>query len=835
MIVEWFVQRDLAARNRRPDRPVRGIGDGQTYRARRNAPVHGEVIRHPAAFLASAAPSGRRDNLPIEVTSFVGRAQETATVRGLLIGARLLTLTGVGGVGKTRLALRTVAGLRRTYPEGVWLVELGGLTSGDSVAGHVAYALGVGSGAGVSARAALREFVAGKRMLVILDSCEHVLDECAALTGLLLASGESVNLLCTSRQPLGIGGEHLYNVPTLAVPDLATTPQLRPGAHDDAVALFAERASAILPGFTVTEDNYVSVVRLCQELDGIPLAIELAAARLRAFSVEQILDRLDDRYRLLTEGNRMALPRQRTLRALVDWSFGLCTAAEKAMWARLSVFRDGFELAAAAAVCGPDRDGEDVVDLVAGLVEKSLVVRSEWHGRVRYRMLETIRRYGYDRLAESAESRELRRRHRDWFVKLAKLAESGWSGPKQIELARRIGCESANLRAALEFCLTEPGELQQALELVAVLCDQRRSCASLDEARHWLDRVLKLATDRTAARARTLVAAGWITLLQGDQAVAKAMLRECHDLAEQLGETRTQALAIQFGGLAELFAGNFGTAAKLLTQALDLHRESGDVGGVQLATGQLVMTQAFAGDPAAEHGIETCLGRIDPAVAPEPYAYVLWYRSVARWRQHDFTSAAEYARRALGVERVRGDQLLLAFCLETLAWTEASLNAFALAARLLGASDRLRREIGMDLSGLRHLAVPHAGCEQRIVSGLGEEGFRREFLTGRGLTVEEAVATACRTYVVGVPLPRGESRPAPGPVRPQLSAIASAPLTPRQFEVAALVERGLSNREIAAELVIALRTAETHVEHILSKLGFSRRSQIAVWSSAQRR
>jgi predicted ATPase/DNA-binding CsgD family transcriptional regulator len=773
--------------------------------------------------VAASASRQQSDNLPIELTSFVGRRQELAEARHLLVGARLVTLTGVGGVGKTRLALRLAGELRRTFPHGVRLVELAEVDEPESLVEKLGSVLGVDNVPGEDPLVAVRGFVADLQALLVLDNCEHLVEACAVLVGQLLSVSADIRVLCTSRQPLGIAGEHTFAVPPLSVPEPSR--RLPPSMLDqyDAVRLFVTRAVAILPDFAVTEDNAHAVARLCQQLDGIPLAIELAAARLRAFSVTQILARLDDRYRLLTAGNRIALPRQRTLRALVDWSFGLCSAAECTLWARLSVFAGGFDLESAEGVCsGGDVPADEVFDLLAGLVDKSVVMRVDEGGLVRYRMLETIRQYGRDRLIEGCDEETRRRRHRDWFARLAEQAEAGWLGPEQVEFAERIEVENANLRLALEFCLAEPDGGQAALRLAASLCNYRRACGSLAEGRRWLERVLVNAPEPTPAKARALWVCAWLVLLQGDIDTGHDLLTQCGALADQIGDEQAAVRVTQFTGLAEVFQARFWAGIELLTEAFDRYNELGDTSSATLAYGQLTMARCFAADPGAEDAVRMCLRFVDPVDSPEPYAYVLWYQAILAFRQGRPADATESVDRAIRVRAVPRDTWLVGLCLETLGWCAAAGGAPARAAALLGAAEATRRSMGSALAGLPYLAEPHDACVRRSREVLGEKEFEDAYRSGVDMGPERALEVA------------RSGRPT-APERAVPTQRGGDPLTRRERQIADLVAQGMSNKEIAAALVIAPRTAETHVEHILSKLGFNRRAQIAAWSAARRR
>ncbi|MFB9616380.1 AAA family ATPase, partial [Kutzneria kofuensis] len=356
------------------------------------------------------------------MTSFVGRRREVAQAVRLLRRARLLTLTGVAGVGKTRLALRVAVRTREAFPDGVWLVELAALTDEKLLAPTVADALGIHHQQGQrSTTQTLADYLADKRLLLVLDNCEHLLDPCAVLTSRLLRATTGVRILATSRQALGTAGEHLLEVPPLPVPDLGQPVIPRALTRGEAVRLFAERAALARPGFAVDAGNRATVVRICHRLDGIPLAIELAALRVRAMPVAEILIGLDDYLGFLSTGSRVAVPRAQTLRAAIDWSFALCSSLEQQLWARASVFAGGFDLDAAEVVCGGMGIAcEDVFDLVAGLVDKSVltVVPDETDVRARYRMLEAIRQHGQERLASSGHLMVVRARHRDHYRQL---------------------------------------------------------------------------------------------------------------------------------------------------------------------------------------------------------------------------------------------------------------------------------------------------------------------------------------------------------------------------------------------------------------------------------
>jgi predicted ATPase/class 3 adenylate cyclase len=405
------------------------------------------------------------NNLPVQLTSFIGREREKAEVRRLLSSTRVLTLTGSGGKGKTRLALQVAAEGLEGFPDGVWLVELAVLSDPSLVPKAVASALGVPEQQGRLLTETLVDGMRGKSVLVILDNCEHLVAACAHLTDVLLRACPNLRILATSREALGVTGETTWRVTSLSLPDPERLPPLDQFTEYEAIRLFVARAVAIAPQFAVTNRNALAVAQVCHRLDGIPLAIELAAARVKVLAVEQIAARLDDRFRLLTGGSRTALPRQQTLRAAMDWSYHLLSETERLLLRRLSVFAGGWALDAAEGICtGRNLEATDILDLLTSLVDKSLVQAETHRGEARYRLLETVRQYARDRLVEASEEVDVRTRHRAWYVALAERADREPRGPRQ-----RIWRDHDNLRAALVWGKEDPGGAEATLRLVGAL------------------------------------------------------------------------------------------------------------------------------------------------------------------------------------------------------------------------------------------------------------------------------------------------------------------------------------------------------------------------------
>ena len=413
----------------------------------------------PTEFPALRSLSALPNNLPVQLTSFIGREKEMAEVRHLLDATHLLTLTGPGGTGKTRLALQTAADVLDSFADGVWLVELASLADPALVTQTVAAALAVREQPGRALLDSLLDYLRAKKMLLLLDNCEHLIDACAQLAITLLSGCPNMKMLVSSREALGVAGETAYRVPSLALPDPSQT-TLETLAESESARLFVERAQAAQPRFTLTAHNLGAIVQITQRLDGIPLAIELAAARVKVLSAEQIADRLDDRFRLLTGGSRTALPRQQTLRALIDWSYDLLTEPERAAWRQLSVFAGGWTLEAAEAVIG----GE-ALDLLSHLADKSLVSVEERDGAARYRLLETGRQYGRDKLLEAGESPPTRDRHLAHFLDWATQLEPDFYGRDMLRALNQFGAELDNIRAALEWA--QEHDPEAALQLAS--------------------------------------------------------------------------------------------------------------------------------------------------------------------------------------------------------------------------------------------------------------------------------------------------------------------------------------------------------------------------------
>jgi predicted ATPase/DNA-binding NarL/FixJ family response regulator len=766
---------------------------------------------------------GAVDNLPAELTSFVGRRTELAAVKQALGQSRLVTLVGVGGVGKTRLALSAASEVRRAFSDGVWFVDLSAVQDDALVASTVASALRLQSRSRQWAPSALARQLADRNLLVVLDNCEQLRHACAVLVDTMLRDCPALRVLATSRQALDIAGEHLITVRPLATPAADNPPPASVLSRYDAVVLFTERAQAVAPGFRLDVGNGAAVAALCARLDGIPLALELAAARLRVLSPQQLLERLVEHSRVLRSDSAVAPPRHRSLDSLIDWSYGLCSPEERALWSRLAVFPGSFDVEAAEQVCGEDGaegDGgvprEQVLDLLSGLVEKSVLLTQPGPERMRYRLPETIRAFGRERLAAAGEEMVLRRRHRDYFATIY-LANEAWFGPHQRELMEGMLLEGDNYRAALKFCLSEQDEPHNAARLVGAITAETMVHGFLSEGRYWMQRVLSVMDEPSPELARLLWLDGWHALNQGDVEGGAERLRAGRELADRLGAAAESVKATVFLGEAALMRGEHSVAYDLL-EAAAAGSDPSDPQGVVLATTRLGFASFLRGD--VERAVSLC----EKSIAVSEEHGESWHRaealadlSIITWRGGAGRRATELCLDVLRIQRSFGNAVGTANALEILAWIAATERQHVRAARLLGAAAALWH--AMDAAPFPYLLDYHEECETAVRRALGERSFETAHRAGLDSPLAETTAYAL-----------GEVDESAGTDAP---ALASA-LTRRERQIAELVANGLSNREIAASLVISRRTAEGHVEHILTKLGFTSRVQVAAWVAEHR-
>ncbi len=726
----------------------------------------------PADFPPLRSLEAFAHNLPRQLTSFVGREKEMAEVQRLLSTTALLTLTGAGGCGKTRLALQVAADLLEEYPDGVWLVELAPLADPALVPQTVASVLGVREEPGRPLTATLTDYLRLKQALLVLDNCEHLLAACAAVAEALLKTCPNLRILATSREGLGIFGETAYPVRSLACPDPRDLPPIERLRQYEAVHLFIDRAVAAAPGFALHDENASAVALVCARLDGIPLALELAAARIKALSPEQIAARLDDRFRLLTGGSRTALPRQQTLRALIDWSYDLLAEPERALLRRLSVFAGGWTLEAAEAVGSgqwtvdsggkvqashPSADASvelstvttrcagtpplptDVLDLQSQLVEKSLVLCEAGEGEPRYRMLETVRQYARDRLLESGEANGVRTRHMEHYGRLAEeVVRELWT-QKQSQLRRRLLPEFDNLRAARDWAAAETTRSDSRLWVTASLSWLWQFGGYFREDQEQLEEAL--AMDSSAlleARVNALLQAAHFAYHLGDYSRMQSRLEEGLALSRGTGLQRQAAVSLAYLGLHALVTGEDDRAARLLSEAIAIARTASEEWVTALALYFSSLQSFQASDYRRSRAeAEECLAYFRKVHDPVMVPFSIVHAAYVVEEEGDLERAEALYAEELPRSLKNGHKLILERALVGLASLQSKRGKREVSARLLGAAAALRQSLNAPLQPWRRRV--HGQAEAACRSALGDEAFQALFAEGRAMPLEEAV------------------------------------------------------------------------------------------------
>jgi predicted ATPase/DNA-binding SARP family transcriptional activator/DNA-binding CsgD family transcriptional regulator len=818
-----------------------------------------EGTRERGIALEDSASVGRH-NLPAARSSFVGRETELRNVKRDLVMTRLLTLTGAGGCGKTRLALEVARELVGVYPDGVWLVELAPLSEGTLVAQAVATALRVQEQPNRSLTDTLGDFLRAKRALLILDNCEHLVDAVARFVDALLNSCPHLRVLATSRESLNVEGELNWLVPSLSVPSLGQSPTVGEMEGYESVRLFAERARHRNPTFSLTPENAHAVARICGRLEGIPLAIELAAVRV-GLSVEQIATRLDDSLRLLTSGSRTASPRQRTLRGTLDWSHALLSEPERRLFGLLSVFAGGWTLEAAEVV-GAEGDTEqaDILDLLSRLVDKSLVVvEATGGGGVRYRMLEPIRQYAWEKLEESGEDEEVQRRHTGFFLALAEDAEPRLRGPDDVEWLEHLEVEHDNLRVALSWTL-ERREAELGLRLAGALEWFWEAHGHYSEGRRWLEKAWEMKRHASAAvRAKALFAVCQMAHLQNDTDMAEATAHEGIELCAKSEIDGSFAALFRWKlGYAMRLRGDYERAKELLKESLTLSREADDKWGIADALLELGIISLYLDDherakECFEEGIALCRRlvyglRLADLLNSLGYVFLL---------EGDFERGATLSEEAAVLYRERGYKGGLHWALNNLGWAAILQGNHQQAGAFFEESLTLCLELGDRLTASESLegvacifgaegqaerAAGLFGAAEALRESVGsellpeEDAFREPYLATTRSRLDEATWQAARAEGLAMSMERAieytlsEEEPT-SPISPASTGLSPdelpTPLTRREGEVARLVTQGFTNRQIASKLVLSEHTVHHHVTNILRKLNLRSRDQIS--------
>jgi len=756
----------------------------------------------------------------------VGRRHEVSEVKSLLGRSRMVTLTGTGGVGKTRLALQVAHAARRAFHDSAWWVELASVNEPTQVAEAIAGALGIPEQSGRDAEEALAAFLESRALLLVMDNCEHVADACITLLSELLQRGEGLRVLATSREFLEVPDAAVFNVQPLAIPEEGG---LLDEASAPALALLVERTGAASPDFEATKADLDTLAEICRRLDGLPLAIELAAAQLRVLTPAELAERLGDRFRLLVGPSRHS--GRRTLRQTVEWSYELCEKAERKVWTRLSVFAGDFPLAAAEAVCaGEDLDQSEVTDAITGLVNKSVLTPFAEGGSRRFRMLATLREYGLERLRDedrtggdgAPSELELRAWHLGWYAELAARFDAEWFGSEQPRWRALLLAELANIRAALQFALDNPEHTPAGQQLAA---DLRAFWLTgpTREGNGWLTKLVDAAPEPSSHLVHALSALSWVASATGalDQSMATA--RTAVELAPEHAPERVTRTLHNLG--MNLAARGDPSALALLEESVARARSEPGERGEELA--YALFTLGFCA------GMQGDLARSADLYAESVWicrrAGELWWLA---WMRRAEAFAASMlddpvphrlaATDALQLARQIPDDQACVNALGELASRPEGGNARR-AAFLLGVCESYWRDAG----GFTLVAEPWASAiarsRKRCQTELGEAAYEEAHRRGGAATLEEAIAMVI-----------GDQSSAP-PLTIAGASTAAVKLTKREAEIARLVTEGLSNRDIAATLTLSTRTVETHVQNILTKSGFTRRAQIAAWYAGQTR
>ena len=764
--------------------------------------------------MARMRGSAESGNLPVEVSSFVGRSREMLEIRRLLAVTHTVTVTGAGGIGKSRLALRAAHRLGGYFPDGVWMVNLADVGDPDRLPEVLAHALRVSDRPGGAVGDALLAHLCDRRLLVVLDDCDGLLAMCREVVSSIVSYSAGVRILCTSRQRLGIPGESLVALSPLRLPEEgeAFSAAL---ADVESLALLVERARAVAPQFALTDENAAAASDICRRLDGLPLPIELAAARLASLTPADLLERLDDRFRLLTADSGQTL-RHRALRATVEWSHELLGEEERILWRRCSVFAGGFDIDAAEAVCsGEGLDRERVLDVIAALVDRSILTMEHGGRRGWYRLLETIRVYGWERLREADEDIEVQRRHAAWCAELVSCRYQPWYGAEIIEL---LDVDWANLEAALDFYAASD-DADVGLRMAADLWPYWFTRGRYRAGRRHLERFLERLSEPTPTRAMALFGAGFLAQAIGENEGALDSFEEARTVSQEHGWDRELAYALVGIGVIRLRHGDHNSAVELLSSSQETMLRIADPVGLSLSryflgTALAVMGRLHDAEANAQQGLDACEDAGDTIMRGVFSTLV----GIVVWQLGNEAAASARLKDAIRINARQDYRSGIALSLEGLAWVSASSGRLERASMLLGAAASLRDELGIDL--IPYWRVHHDACQSAVRSGLDTATEQTCWDQGRALRRGQELALA---------LEEDNAHTQPAAVATDADGFE---LTARELEVARLVADGLSNPAIAAALFVSVATVKSHVSHILGKLALDSRVQLANWVAA---
>ena len=757
-------------------------------------------------------PARRSGNLPAEATSFIGRRRELAELRKKLAAARLVSLIGPGGVGKTRLAIRIATDLARGFPGGAWLVELADVRDPALVADAFLAALDLRHQTATEPLALVLTYLREKELLLVVDNCEHVLGAAAPVLTEVIRAAPGVRVIATSREPLSVAGEHVIPVPPLDLPPAQPAQPLGQLRQNEAVMLFTERAAAASGNFELTASNQAAVVDLCRRLDGLPLAIELAAVRIRVLTPEQVRDRLTDRFGLLTGGSRAALPRHQTLRTTIDWSHELLSEDEQTLLRRFGVFTGRFALEDVEAVCTSDEvPSAHALDLLSSLVDKSLVMREDAKGLACYRLHETMREYTGLKLREAGEEEIIELRCADYYTSKCRqfAAEARYALLKWLEW---MDLEIDNVRSVLRRCLIH-ADLERGIVVATSLGWYWMTRATTEGVR-WLDELLAPGGRDPEARAQAYFMRGLLAVLQSDPDAARPALEQAVAAAREAGQLRLLAESLSVASIAENMAGDRASARRLLDEAQVMTTSLADLPATLMFLQARTSNGQMAGDLDAVISASSEGERLSRQ-SGDLYSLDMMLMNLgfaALVAGHLDESMPLYTE-ALRIAHQIDNRVAQFYVIGALAYRAAASGEPRLAAQLLGAAETVRTEAGANVTGF--FAPFLAQAKESAIAVLGASKFETEFSAGKGMS---------RGAAIGLAL--GE----PAHVAGKASENAGGGLLgKRESEVARLVADGLSNKQIGARLFISERTVASHVGNILNKLGFSSRAQIAGW------